>query len=60
MTSDILVDIAGRLLGSPQTWDWALSRPVEYAFGVAFVAPVGRLLPAHPRRKRSGLRPLKR
>ena len=45
MTSDILLDIAGRLLGFPQAPDWPLSRPVEHALRRGFSAPVGRLFP---------------
>ena len=34
-----------RLLGSPQAPDRTHRRPVEHAFGVAFVAPCGRSFP---------------
>ena len=45
MTSDILLDIAGRLLGFPQAPDCPLSCPVEHDLRRSFLAPVGRSFP---------------
>ena len=39
MTGDILLNIAGRLLGFPQAPDCPLPRPVEHAFRRGFALP---------------------